>query len=79
MWRRADRRSLASYSPDGSGWNLRDGLYDIVWYDEKQVPRSWSHLLESNIQDPDDDEEDGTEDNHMQDSKDSDSDDDSQF
>ena len=81
MWKRADRRSPASYSPDGHGWNLRDGSYDLAGYDGEQVPRNLSQLLDSNIQAPDaaDDEDNEAEGSHLQDSEDSDSDDVSQF
>jgi hypothetical protein len=39
MWKRASSRSPVTYSPDGNGWTLINGKYQLKWYDGDQVPR----------------------------------------
>lgn len=74
MWKKAATRCPIIYSPVRNGWCLKDGKYQLIWYDGDQVPRSLSVVLDSDTLDAAEDEDN---DNIVaSDSEDDDSDDD---
>ena len=58
MWRRAASPSPITYRPEGNGWILKDGKYQIKWYDSDQVPRVLGQVLDHDVLDEDGDDND---------------------
>ena len=58
MWKRAASPSPITYRLEGNGWILKDGKYQIKWYDGDQVPRVLDQVLGHDVLDEDGDDND---------------------
>ena len=74
LWKRATKQTPSTFSPNGNGWELKDGSYYIKWYDGDQLPHSICDML-LNDEEADDDDDD-TEVTNVYDSDDSEESDD---
>jgi hypothetical protein len=58
MWKNAELSDPCEFQPEGNGWLLESGFYQIQWFEGSQVPQSVCDiLLRDEVQEDEEDDE----------------------
>ena len=57
LWKSATKQTPSTFSPNGNGWELKDGSYHIKWHDGDQLPHSICDMLQNDEEADDDDDD----------------------